>query len=157
MPFFIESVHEIARHFGPFEAAIGHSLGGMSLLRAVKDGFNINRLVIIGTANSITHITKTFAKNLGLNSNVAAKMKSYFDEKFGEDMDNYSGAISAQGIKIPTLIVHDENDIDVDVSSAYEIDQSLENGELFITKGLGHRKILGNSKAINKISTFIKV
>lgn len=53
-------------------------------------------------------------------------MKSYFDSKFGEDMDSYSGALSAENVKIPTLIVHDKNDVDVHVSSAYEIDSRLE-------------------------------
>ena len=157
MPFFIESIHHLEKTFGPFEAAIGHSLGGMSLLRAVKDGFKIKKLVIIGTANSITHITKEFARNMKLNEKVAGKMKSYFDERYEEDMDNYSGAFSAKNVKIPTLVIHDEDDVDVHISSAYEIAENLENSQLFITKGLGHRKILGNQEVINKTTTFIMV
>ncbi|WP_091267008.1 alpha/beta hydrolase [Gillisia sp. Hel1_33_143] len=157
MPFFIESIHHISKKYGPFEAAIGHSLGGMSLLRAAKDGFDIKRLVIIGTANSVTHITKEFARNMKLNEDVAEKMKSYFDERYGENMDNYSGAISAKEVKIPTLIIHDEDDVDVHISSAHEISDNLENSELFLTKGLGHRKILGDPEVINKTTTFIVV
>ncbi len=157
MPFFIESIHHLEKTFGPFEAAIGHSLGGMSLLRAVKDGFKIKKLVIIGTANSITHITKEFARNMKLNEKVAGKMKSYFDERYEEDMDNYSGAFSAKNVKIPTLVIHDEDDVDVHISSAYEIAENLENSQLFITKGLGHRKILGDHEVINKTTTFIMV
>lgn len=157
MPFFIEAVHHLEKSHGPFEAAIGHSLGGMSLLKAVKEGFKVKKLVIIGTANSVTHITKEFARNLKLNETVAKKMKSYFDEKFGEDMDNYSGAFSAKDVIIPTLVIHDEDDVDVHISSAYEISENLENSELFITKGLGHRKILGDPEVINKITTFIVV
>lgn len=156
MPFFIESVHHIEKKYGPFEAAIGHSLGGMSLLKAVKDGFKVNKLVLIGTANSVTHITKEFARNMNLNEKVAILMKAYFDKKFGEDMDNYSGAFSAESVKVPTLVIHDKNDIDVHISSAYEIVDKLENGKLFLTESLGHRKILGNKKVINKITTFIK-
>lgn len=156
MPFFIEAVHHIEKEYGPFEAAIGHSLGGMSLLKAVKDGFKVKKLVIIGTANSVTHITKEFAKNMKLNEKVATLMKAYFDKKFGEDMDNYSGAFSAESVKVPTLVIHDKNDIDVHISSAYEIAEKLEYGELFLTEGLGHRKILGNQEVINKITTFIK-
>lgn len=155
MPFFIESIHHLEKEYGPFEAAIGHSLGGMSLLKAVKDGFKVNKLVLIGTANSVTNITREFAKNMMLNEKVATLMKAYFDKKFGEDMDAYSGAISAQWVKVPTLVVHDKNDIDVHISSAYEIFEKLENGTLFVTEGLGHRKILGNPDVINKISTFI--
>jgi len=155
MPFFIEAIHHIDKEYSPFEAAIGHSLGGMSLLKAVKDGFKVNKLVLIGTANSVTHITREFAKNMKLNEKVAILMKAYFDKKFGEDMDNYSGAFSAESVKVATLVVHDKNDIDVHISSAYEIVEKLENGKLIVTEGLGHRKILGDPDVINKISTFI--
>ena len=156
MPYFIDSIHLINANYGPFYGAIGHSLGGMSLLKAVKDGFSLQKLVVIGTANSVTHITREFAQNMRLNLKVAKKMKSYFDKKFGEDMDNLSGAFSALSVKNPTLVIHDEDDVDVHISSAYEIKNHLKKGELFITRGLGHRKILGNSEVINKITTFFE-
>ncbi|TVZ27979.1 pimeloyl-ACP methyl ester carboxylesterase [Gillisia sp. Hel_I_86] len=157
MPFFIESIHHLDKLYGPFHAGIGHSLGGMSILRAVKNGISLNKLIIIGTANSVTHITKDFAKNMQLNEKVAIKMKAYFDSKFGEDMDNYSGAFSAEAVKIPTLVIHDEDDVDVHVSSAHEIANNLSKSQLYITQGLGHRKILGDPEVINKITTFIAV
>ncbi len=157
MPFFIETIHHLAKTRGPFHAAIGHSLGGMSLLRAAKEGLSLNKMVIIGTANSVTHITYEFARNMNLNEKVAQKMKAYFDKKYGMDMDNLSGAFSAESVEIPTLVVHDKNDVDVHYSSAYEIRDSLKTGELFLTEGLGHRKILGDQKVINKITTFIAV
>lgn len=154
MPYFIESIGFIEERYGPFYGAIGHSLGGMSLLKAVKDGLNIKKLVVIGTANSVTHITKEFAQNMQVGLKVAKIMKTNFDKKFGEDMDNLSGALSAEAVKIPTLVIHDEDDVDVDISSAFEIKGKLAQGELYITKGLGHRKILGDEKVINKITTF---
>lgn len=157
MPFFIETIHYLDKNYGPFEAAIGHSLGGMSLLKAVKDGLQLERLIIIGTANSVTHITREFAHNMKMNEQVAKKMKKYFDKKFGEDMDNYSGAVSAKGVHIPTLVIHDEHDVDVHISSAYDIVDNLEKGELFVTEEQGHRRILGNQKVINKIVDFLSV
>ncbi len=156
MPYFIDSIKFLEEKYGPFYGAIGHSLGGMSLLKAVKDGLGLQKLVIIGTANSVTNITQEFAQNMQLGLKVASIMKSYFDKRFGEDMDNLSGAYSAKQVHIPTLVIHDEDDIDVDISSAYEIENSLKRGELFVTKGLGHRKILGNEKVINKITTFFR-
>lgn len=157
MPFFIETIHYLDKNYGPFEAAIGHSLGGMSLLKAVKNGLQLERLIIIGTANSVTHITREFAHNMKMNEQVAKKMKKYFDKKFGEDMDNYSGAVSAKGVHIPTLVIHDEHDVDVHISSAYDIVDNLEKGELFVTEEQGHRRILGNQKVINKIVDFLSV
>ncbi len=156
MPHFIDSIKFLDENYGPFYAAIGHSLGGMSLLKAVKDGLALQKLVIIGTANSVTNITNEFARNMQLGPKVAKIMKAYFDKKFGEDMDNLSGAFSAKEVKIPTLVIHDEDDVDVDISSAYEIKKSLKEGELFVTKGLGHRKVLGNENVINKITTFFR-
>ncbi len=157
MPHFVEAVHFIDKHYGPFEAGIGHSLGGMSMLRAVKEGLKIDRLVIIGTANSVTRITREFAHNMKMNEEVAKKMKKYFDKKFGEDMDTFSGAVSAREVKIPTLIIHDEHDVDVHVGAAHELHEVLENSEIFITEGLGHRRILGNSEVINKVVDFLTV
>ena len=155
MPFFIDAVHFLDEKYGPFEALVGHSLGGMSALKAISNGLDTKKLVIIGTANNITEITRHFAENMKMNYKVAAKMKKYLDEKFNEDMDTLSGARSAANVKIPTLIIHDEQDVDVKVNSAYEIHEALENSELMITSGQGHRRILGNPEVINKTTTFI--
>lgn len=155
MPQFVETIHQLKNTHGPFEAAIGHSLGGMSLLRAIKNGLSINALVTIGTANSVTEIISDFTKNLQLSKKTGALMKIYFDRIYGENLDNYSGSISAKGVKIPTLVVHDKNDVDVPFSSAYEIKEKLAQGTLLITEKLGHRKILGDPQVIHKVIEFI--
>ncbi|SEK40111.1 Alpha/beta hydrolase family protein [Aquimarina amphilecti] len=152
---FIETIHHLENTHGPFYAAIGHSLGGMSLLRATKLGLGLEKLVIVGTANSITKITKDFAKNLQLGNKTGRLMKQYFDDHYGEDLDNYSGGISAEGIKTPTLVIHDKNDVDVHYSSALEIESKLKNGRILLTEKLGHRKILGDQSIIKQIVTFI--
>ena len=53
-------------------------------------------------------------------------------------------------------MVHDENDYEVPVKAGINIHQHVKNGELMITKGLGHRKILGDVNVIHKIIEFIK-
>lgn len=155
LPHFVAAIHQLEKTHGPFEAAIGHSLGGMALLRASKYGLQLNSLVIIGTANSITRIIKDFARNLQFDQKVGVLLKSYFDKKFGENLDNYSGAISAIDVKTPTLVVHDKSDVDVHYHAAYEIAENLEFGTLLITDTLGHRKILGNEKVISEVVNFI--
>ncbi len=157
MPYFIETIQHLSATKGPFYAAIGHSLGGMSLLRAVKYGLPIERLVIIGTANSITAITRNFMKNMQLSERTGQMMKAYFDEKFGEDLDNYSGSISAKDVHIPTLVIHDQHDVDVHYSAAHEINAVLTKGDLLITEKLGHRKILGDPTVIQQIVEYIQV
>jgi len=155
MPYFIEAIKYLDQKHGPFEGIVAHSLGGMSSLRAIKDGLKTKKLVLIGTANNVTEITRNFAANMKMNDKVAEKMKAYLDHKFDQDLDTLSGAVSARDVKTPTLIIHDEEDVDVQVHSAYEIDAVLENSELMITRKLGHRRILGDPEVINKITGFI--
>ena len=71
-------------------------------------------------------------------------------------MDSLSAFKAAQQIQIPVLIIHDENDDEVPVQCAIHINQHLKNGQLIITKDLGHRKILGNNTVIKKAINFIK-
>ena len=53
-------------------------------------------------------------------------------------------------------MVHDTIDGDVHVSCALNIRKNLENGELLITNGLGHTKILRDKIITTKIVEFIK-
>lgn len=156
MPEFIASILAIEKHFGPFEFAIGHSLGGMSILNAIKQNLKVKKAVIIGSGDIIQDILDDFVSKLRLNPKIALMMKQHFEKKFGESMENYSAHFSAQKVKIPTLVIHDQNDHDVNVKAAYNIDKHLENSELMITEHLGHRKILGNELVIKKIKEFLK-
>ncbi|MFK7750626.1 MAG: alpha/beta fold hydrolase [Kordia sp.] len=152
---FIASIHEINTQYGPFEFAIGHSLGGMSLLNAIKGGVQVKKLVTIGAADMISDIIAHFIKALTLKPIVATKMKATLDRIYGSDIDEVSASYAAKGVTIPTLIVHDENDADVHVSCAHAIHKALPNGTIHITQNLGHRRILGNTEVIAKIEDFL--
>lgn len=155
MPEFIASIHEIGKEFGPFEFAIGHSLGGMALLNAVREGFQTKKLVSIGAADVITDIILHFTRTLTLKDAVGEKMKAMLDRQFGRDINYASAHSAAKEVHIPTLIVHDEHDADVPVNCAYAIHNELPNGAIHITKHLGHRRILGKNEVIQKIEGFL--
>jgi dipeptidyl aminopeptidase/acylaminoacyl peptidase len=71
-------------------------------------------------------------------------------------MNSFSTFVAAKEIAIPVLVLHDENDDDVPIAAAYHIYEHLKNGDLLVTKELGHRKILGDTKVIRKIAAFIQ-
>jgi pimeloyl-ACP methyl ester carboxylesterase len=153
---FIETILEVERQIGPFEAAVGHSLGGMSLLNATKKGLAINHLVIIGSGDIIEDILYDFVTKLELKPSTNTQLRLYFEKKYNVNMDDYSAYKSAMEIDIPVLVIHDKNDTEVSVKAAIHIHKHLKNGELLLTEGLGHRKILGNSEVIGKIINFIQ-
>ena len=153
---FISAIHAVEETYGMFEFAIGHSLGGISLLNAVKQGLNIKKLITIGAGNSINDICHLFVQNLELKPVVAEMMKHKFDTLFEEDIENYSSYIAAKDVTIPVLVIHDNDDIEIPVDAATNICNELENGTTYITSHLGHRKILGDANVINEIMDFLK-
>lgn len=154
MPEFIASIFEVEKKFGPFDAAVGHSLGGMSILNAIKRGLKVRRAVAIGSGDVIQDIMNEFVAHLKLKPEMGVRLRKYFEKRRHETMDDFSSYKAAKEIDIPVLIIHDENDLEVNVSCAHHIHKHLKNGELMLTKGLGHRKILGDKSVISKTIEF---
>lgn len=154
---FIASILEIEKQYGPFEFAIGHSLGGMSVLNAIKQNLQVKKAVIIGSGDIIQDIIDDFIYKLQLKPQYGIKLRNHFETKFGGKMDDYSAYKAAEKTKIPILIIHDKDDHDVSIKAAYNIQKHLKNSEIMITESLGHRKILGDDGVIKKIIEFIKL
>ena len=152
---FIETILELEQQLGPFELAIGHSLGGMSLLNSLKRGLQINRLILIGSGDIVKDIIDDFVKKLNLEPEISDLLQYHFENKSGLIMDDFSAYKASKDITIPVLVIHDENDSEVPVKCAIHIHKHLINGELLLTKNLGHRKILGDKKVVEKIIQFI--
>ena len=155
MPEFIATILELEKLYGPFEFAIGHSLGGMALLNSVKQGLQLKKLIVIGSGDKIEDILTEYVKKLKLKPIVANKMSALFEKRFGEPMQNYAAHLAAKQVNIPTLVIHDENDYEVPIFCGKNILKYLPNGEMYITQKLGHRKILGDTNVINKALDFI--
>lgn len=153
---FIASILELEKQFGPFEFAIGHSLGGMSILNAIRENLKVKKAIIIGSGDIIQDIIDDFIKKLKLKPEIGIKLRDHFEKKYDKKMDYYSASNAAKEVSIPVLVIHDENDVDVNIKAAYHIKENLKNSELMITKNLGHRKILGNTEVIKRIVEYIK-
>lgn len=153
---FIASILEIEKQYGPFETAIGHSLGGMSVLNAIKDGLQVKSAIIIGSGDVVQDILDEFVSKLGLKSEISSGLRDYFENKYQLKMNDFSAYKAAQKIQIPVLVIHDNHDPEVPVKAGIHIHEHLKNSTLFLTDELGHRKILGNQNVIKKIINFIK-
>jgi pimeloyl-ACP methyl ester carboxylesterase len=154
---FIESILEVEKAYGPFEYAVGHSLGGMSILNAIKKGLHVKKAVVIGSGNSVINIVNTFIEKISLPNDVAILMKNNFEKKYHFEMESFSAYVAAKEVKIPVLVIHDKEDKDIPVSEAYHLAEHLTDKEILITNSLGHRKILGDSKVIHKIVEFLLI
>jgi len=156
MPDFVACALYLERQMGPFEFAIGHSLGGMAVLNGIKEGLILKKTIVIGSGDIITDIITLFINKLQLNKKIINKMKLHYLKKFNTSIDDYSASVAAKEVKIPCLVIHDTTDKEVPVSCAYNIRQNLKQGELLITNGLGHARILKDDTVVSRIIDFIK-
>lgn len=153
---FLETIREVDKKYGPFDAAIGHSFGAMSLINAVAGGLKVNKLVTIGADNSIPRIFQYYIQKIELKPVIAKKLEKLFEDKYHVTLDSLTSQNKALDVDIPTLVIHDSEDRFVNVSSAVAIRQNLKQGELLITHGLGHHKIFKDKFVIQRIIDFIK-
>jgi len=155
-PEYVAAINYINEIYGPFEAVIGHSFGGITSMAALVENPFTKKSVVIGIDYSINDVIDNFAKKLQLKQTVANKIKKHLTKIFKKDIESVSPSETAKKTTISTLVLHDTQDKDVDVSNAYKIRQNLVNGELLVTNGLGHRRILRDKKVIDRIIDFIK-
>jgi pimeloyl-ACP methyl ester carboxylesterase len=152
---FIAAILEIEKQYGPFESAVGHSLGGMSILNAIKKGMKLNTAIIIGSGDIIQDIIENFIAKLRFKPSLATDLRLHFEKKYGENMNDYSAYKAAKEITIPVLVIYDKDDFEVPVKAGQHIYDHLKNGKLLLTEGLGHRKILGDAEVIQRTVQFV--
>lgn len=155
MKHFIEAVFELDKKYNGFDVMIGHSLGGMSVINSLGRGLQTDKAVIIGSGNTTKAITEDFLGTIGMKQKLTPILINLFERKYNDKMTDYDVADQALKVSVPVLIIHDKNDKDVPFTAAEAISKNLENNELLITTGLGHRKILGDEKVIEKIVQFV--
>lgn len=153
---FIATVLELNEKMGSFEFAIGHSLGGMTLMNCFTRGLHVKKAVIIGSGDVVEDIFTDFVEKLQLKPAVATKMIEGFEKKIGKSMSEFSAYINAGKVDFPVLVIHDKDDDDVPLKAGVNIHKHLKNGELLVTEKLGHRKILGDPTVMKKIVAFLK-
>jgi len=152
-----DTIIAVLKNIGKVECIIGHSLGAGSIIIASKLKLETNKIVLISPLTDISKVTDQFAKKLSIPEGVMEKMLQYSwgkystsTSKFGSNWDE----VFDSEFKVPTLIVHDENDTEIDISNSEKIAKQWGWAELMKTKRLGHRRILLNPDVIMTILNF---
>ncbi len=134
--------------------AIGHSLGGASLILSQSMGQRFFQLATIAAPSSVADAMTHFGKKFGWNSKLLATTMEYTENKFNTTLESVSAASLSQTIWCDGLIIHDENDDQVSLKNAEFIHQGWKNSKLYITHQLGHFKILHHPQTFEALGGF---
>ena len=151
----VACINEVNAKYGPFDHAIAHSMGTMALLRALREGITMKSAAIIGSGDKIRNVFYRFSEQLQFSDKVTERMIQTVEKQFGMNLESYSSSISLEHLKMPLLIVHDKNDKETPFAYSKDLHKVAPNSKLLLTSGLGHHRILRDSKTVQHIVKFI--
>ena len=152
---FSQTVKLAQQELGHLHAIIGHSMGAGAAAIAVGKGVKTDKLVLISGPSSIVNVLRRFSDFVGLNRNASHKFTEFIGQYVGVPAIEMDVTKLLQTSDTPTLLIHDEHDVEVPVSESTRLAPVLNQSELFVTRGLGHRNILKSDEVFAKISSFV--
>lgn len=158
LPRFRDSLVEVLRTHQPVHAVIGHSLGGAATLTMLAETqeFHPNRICLFGVPSDMDYILESFAMMLGLKTRALAKLRERFARKFGRAARDISIAAAAPHVRIPVMVVHDEEDNVAPLAQGTALVAAIPGATLLLTKGLGHSGGLRDPATIQRVVAFLR-
>jgi pimeloyl-ACP methyl ester carboxylesterase len=155
----------IAKH-GAFDAYIGHSLGGLSIMLALEkptspptspEGVKEQpKIVLLAPATESTTAADIFFSFLKLDTEVRKHFNKLVVERSGYPLEWFSISRMLPHSKAPILWVHDHDDPTTPMKDVQPVLASHpKNVEFYLTTGLGHSKIYRNKKVVEKVVGFL--
>jgi pimeloyl-ACP methyl ester carboxylesterase len=151
---FARSIARVAESVGPLHAIVAHSMGGASTAWALRTMPRPKRLVMIAPPADIRDFTGGASAALGLNEAATGELEARIGRRFGIPLTEVQAVQVVRQMTTPLLVVHDEDDREVPLSSGEVVAGAWPGAVLERTRGLGHRRILRDAAVIERVTAF---
>lgn len=158
LPIYVQALQHIVSEYGPFDAYIAHSFGGLAiahLLETVPHNEK-TRIVLIAPATETTTAIDGFFHLLQLDGKVRQAFDKLVRDKSGIPPEYFSIRRAVQNISANVLWMHDEQD---DITPLRDVEKVKNDNhphiKFIISNGLGHRKIYRDMHTVNHILHFL--
>ncbi len=151
----------IAKHFGPLDAVVAHSFGGMVALVAAEGHapmpfrFDIPRVVLVASPDRLSWVTADFSRHWGLTAAARKAFEHRLARVGGRSLDCFTIVKLLQAAGSKALVIHDHDDADVPFECAEDIASNAEAVELQPFSGFGHRNILFAPPVMRTIASYL--
>ncbi|MEM7107585.1 MAG: alpha/beta hydrolase [Bacteroidota bacterium] len=143
--------------YGRFKMVVGHSLGGVASLHAIKDFQVTERLTMIASPAIAQEIVDEFRKKIGASKKCVPYFEKYIFETFGKRFEQYSASNIVSEVKNTALLfIYDRNDREVSMKNPEIMQENCPEAKLIVTKGLGHNRILKDNEVIASTLEFLR-
>lgn len=134
-----ETICKICRQVGQVRGLVGHSLGGMWELAAVRGGLETDTIVTIGAPATSRFLVDKFVAMNEVSNDHAQRLVTELERRFGNDLwREYSAREIVKDVQIPGLVIHGKNDDFVPPRHAEEIGANWRSSRVVLVDGVGH-------------------
>lgn len=153
---FAQALMAADAELGPFNAVIGHSMGGGALSIAIAQGMNVERAVVISSPAHFADVATKFAQWIGLPNRLIPRFLQAVGDATGVSIERANIVEAARSITVPGLMIHDRDDEEYGPQNAEQIAQAWSGpSSILITQGFGHRRLLREQTVIDEIVDFL--
>ena len=157
----VEAIDAAWRQFGPFDAMIGHSFGGASILSAAAGSvLSIParvpaRLVTIAAPSALPELFEWFSRRMRLSQGARRAFEAEVLRFSGRPLSWFNARDMMSGIEAETLVIHAVDDKEVAFSNAEALAAAGRDAELMRADGFGHRRIVFAPPVLEAVSAFL--
>lgn len=155
LPDFVQAVNALVATHGPFDAAVGHSLGAAALGLGLRGGLKLGRVVLIGAPASMREHAVRFSARIGISPRVREAMRRRIGHRYKVRFDEIDRIDELADIRVPALLVHDADDAQVPFEHALRLAAVMPDARLLRTWGLGHNRLLKDADTVAAITGFV--
>jgi pimeloyl-ACP methyl ester carboxylesterase len=156
----VDAVRTADIWFGPFDAIVGHSFGGVVALNARAGSIegisavDAARLVLISVPESIPEIFDQYGRLINVGPRSQNAIASRVERIAGRPITDFTGARQLREIGAPTLVIHAVDDREVHADSAHRHASAGAHVDLVWVDGAGHRRILADPHTVDATVRF---
>jgi pimeloyl-ACP methyl ester carboxylesterase len=155
MPRYAAALASVVNEIGPVRAIITHSFGGAAASLAISQGLEAARLVAISPPADALEWFRKFTLALALPPRVASAARANVERQVRASFDGLNAAAIGPNVRLPVLVIHDRDDKEVPWTDGAAVASASPDAELFLTTGLGHRRILLDEAVITRAVAFV--
>ncbi len=152
---FASMVRALASDVGGFEAAVTHSMGGSAVALAVKQGLDLGRAVFVAPPTDLEKFLSLFLRTIGLEPAQREKALNRASRRYDLPRGGLSMAHNLSHCRMPFLVIHDRQDDKASFAEAESLVAALPQGQMLVTQGLGHNRILSDQQVVTAALHFV--
>ena len=145
------AVHAVADAFGGVSAVVAHSLGSAAVGIAARAGLKVERLALVAPVCSPEPYLEAFAGTIGLSERGQQRLSAATRDLAGVASWSDLDLMQATHLLPVPLIVHDRRDRLAPLERSEALVSKWQGGELLVTQGLGHRRILADAHVVDAV------